>query len=207
MKIGRIVIGIVAAVVLLVIGIYIGRQQGIEDYLGKGIAQAIADGKLDWAEKLVADLRELDKGDAEACAQRIGKEREKIAEEQRRKRAATSWTRRSKARGRRSPISSRSSRRGSSREAADIEAAAARSRAHVAGCYSLGLAQDPSLSGTVLVRFTVGPDGKVATAAVARTSLRNDAVEECLLNVVRTWTFGPRRQSQTLEYPFEFEPG
>ena len=88
-----------------------------------------------------------------------------------------------------------------------VEAVAARTRELVAGCYAIGLADDPTLMGVAVVRFTVNADGSVSNVAITRSSLVSPAVEECLMAAVTTWRFAPGGVAETFEYPFTFEPG
>ena len=93
------------------------------------------------------------------------------------------------------------------RDQAAIDAVAARTRDIVAACYTIGLAEDPTLSGVVVVRFTINSDGSVSNVAVSQSNLGVPAVEECVVTAVRTWKFSPGSGSETFEYPFTFEPG
>ncbi len=93
------------------------------------------------------------------------------------------------------------------RDQAAIDAVAARTRDIVAACYTIGLAEDPTLSGVVVVRFTINPDGSVSNVGVSQSNLGVPAVEECVVTAVRTWKFSPGSGTETFEYPFTFEPG
>lgn len=56
-------------------------------------------------------------------------------------------------------------------------------------CYEQQLNARPDLSGRVTTRFVISPTGSVQSAMVASSSLRNEAVESCIVNAVRRWTF------------------
>jgi|GEM_PF-1289998 len=88
-----------------------------------------------------------------------------------------------------------------------VEAQAARTRTLIGGCYMIGLAADPSLSGLVVVRFTINPDGSVTNVQVSNSNLGNREVEACVVAAVQTWKFTPGSTTDTFEYPFTFEPG
>ena len=56
-------------------------------------------------------------------------------------------------------------------------------------CYEQGLISQPDISGTVSVRFVIGPTGSVSAATVAGSSLGAARVDSCVASAVRRWTF------------------
>jgi outer membrane biosynthesis protein TonB len=75
-------------------------------------------------------------------------------------------------------------------------------------CYNEGLMLDPELAGRVVVRFTVGPEGKVTRSEVESTTIEGD-VPECIAEAAARWLF-PRPAGRTeavVTYPFLLEPG
>jgi TonB family protein len=56
-------------------------------------------------------------------------------------------------------------------------------------CYEQQLNARPDLSGRVTTRFVISPTGSVQSAMVGSSSLRNEAVESCIVRAVRRWTF------------------
>ncbi len=56
-------------------------------------------------------------------------------------------------------------------------------------CYEQQLNARPDLQGRVTTRFVISPTGSVQSAMVADSSLRNAAVEGCIVQAVRRWTF------------------
>lgn len=56
-------------------------------------------------------------------------------------------------------------------------------------CYEQQLNARPDLQGRVTTRFVISPTGSVQSAMVASSSLRNEAVESCIVRAVRRWTF------------------
>jgi len=88
-----------------------------------------------------------------------------------------------------------------------VDAQAARTRNFIGGCYTIGLAADPSLSGLVVVRFTIQPNGAVTNVQVSKSNLGNRDVESCIVAVVQGWKFSASSSTDTFEYPFTFEPG
>ncbi len=71
-------------------------------------------------------------------------------------------------------------------------------------CYEKGLQRKPGLSGRVGMKFVIGGRGRVTTARVAQTSLRNRTVENCMVGRLKTWQF-PRPKGNVdvkVAYPF-----
>ena len=56
-------------------------------------------------------------------------------------------------------------------------------------CYEQQLNARPDLSGRVTTKFVISPTGSVQSAMVGSSSLRNEAVESCIVRAVRRWTF------------------
>ena len=85
-------------------------------------------------------------------------------------------------------------------------------RAHlgeVRSCYNDGLARDPTLTGTVAIQFTIGPEGSVPVAVVARDNLGMRDVGTCIARAVKRWRF-PKPQgggNVVVTYPFRLVPG
>ncbi|MCC6996256.1 MAG: AgmX/PglI C-terminal domain-containing protein [Deltaproteobacteria bacterium] len=63
------------------------------------------------------------------------------------------------------------------------------------GCYEPALATLPNLSGNVQLAFQIGGDGKVGQSLAQ--GLKNDAVERCMTEVVRTVSFPPPPDGKT----------
>jgi hypothetical protein len=85
-------------------------------------------------------------------------------------------------------------------------------RAHineVRYCYNQALARDPNAKGRVAVQFTIGGTGKVPSAVVQETTMKDAGVGNCIAQAVRRWTF-PKPEgggSVIVTYPFVLEPG
>lgn len=74
-------------------------------------------------------------------------------------------------------------------------------------CYEQGLQLDPSISGRVGVRFTIGGNGQVKVADVENTTLNSKQIEECILMRLKSWKF-PLPDSGVdvkVSYPFSFK--
>lgn len=56
-------------------------------------------------------------------------------------------------------------------------------------CYEQGLQQRPDLAGRVVASFIISPTGSVQSAAIGESNLGNPAVEGCIAQAVRRWTF------------------
>ena len=56
-------------------------------------------------------------------------------------------------------------------------------------CYEQQLNSRPDLQGRVTTKFVISPTGSVQSAMVGSSSLRNEAVESCIVRAVRRWTF------------------
>jgi TonB family protein len=56
-------------------------------------------------------------------------------------------------------------------------------------CYEQQLNARPDLQGRVTTKFVISPTGSVQSAMVDSSTLRNEAVESCIVRAVRRWTF------------------
>ncbi len=84
-------------------------------------------------------------------------------------------------------------------------------RAHineVRSCYNQGLSRDPSLQGRVVIQFTIA-DGKVPAAVVQNSTLKDQAVGNCVAKAMRRWKFPKSQDGKNVlvTYPFLFSPG
>jgi hypothetical protein len=75
----------------------------------------------------------------------------------------------------------------------------------VHSCYERALLKDPGLAGKVVLEWTIGAAGKVVAAKTKSSSLRNSAVEACILSSLKTWVFpAPKGGQVIISYPFIF---
>ncbi len=84
-------------------------------------------------------------------------------------------------------------------------------RAHInelRWCYLSDFAQDPNLSGKIVLTWTIGADGRVSQAKIASDTV-GDSVAECSTKAVSRWVFPKPRAGGTVDvtYPFAFAPG
>ncbi len=77
----------------------------------------------------------------------------------------------------------------------------------IQGCYERELKRNPSLKGKVVVRFTIGTNGRVTEIDIEENSLGNQDVGGCIKNLIRAWVFPFKPESEaTVSYPFVFAP-
>jgi outer membrane biosynthesis protein TonB len=75
-------------------------------------------------------------------------------------------------------------------------------------CFTeFGLRDHPDLSGTVVVRVNLAPDGRVRRVAVARhtwTGTGATTVEACIRSRVATWYFPPAAAGSVHDFTLDF---
>jgi len=73
-------------------------------------------------------------------------------------------------------------------------------------CYERELSVSPSMHGKVVLRFVVGPGGRVLDSSVHSSTLGRPGVGRCLVRAVRTWRFPKPAGGRRVEvrYPFVF---
>jgi TonB family protein len=69
-------------------------------------------------------------------------------------------------------------------------------------CYEQALTRDPDLEGRVSVRFVVQPSGAVMASTSEGSSIGNPAVEDCVVQAVRRWSFPSAPGLTVVRYPF-----
>ena len=75
-------------------------------------------------------------------------------------------------------------------------------------CYENGLRSKPDLAGRVVVRFVIGQDGAVSSAADGGSELPDAAVVSCVVRASQALSFpAPEGGIVTVTYPFTFAPG
>jgi TonB family protein len=74
-------------------------------------------------------------------------------------------------------------------------------------CYQRGLQLDPTLSGRIVVRFTIGPSGSVTSAASAGSTVQNAQVVACVVDAFKRMSFPqPEGGGVTVVSPLAFSP-
>ena len=97
---------------------------------------------------------------------------------------------------------------------AEIDATVHKKADELRDCYEEGLARKPRLRGKVTMKMKVERDGSVHEAGLAKSTLRDEQVERCLVGVFETMhfpAFGPPCADGadcriTVTYPLHFEP-
>ena len=80
-------------------------------------------------------------------------------------------------------------------------------RGELKACYERGLSRDRSLSGEIVMRWMVNPDGTVSYVSVASSAMNDQSVEGCITNSISRWRFPVVQTdvSTMITYPFVFE--
>jgi hypothetical protein len=82
-------------------------------------------------------------------------------------------------------------------------------RAHMASvkwCFERALTKNATLNGTVVMNWSVEPDGRVSEAIVASSTLNDSDVERCIVRQVAHWTFPKSsRRTPVAAFPFAFK--
>ncbi len=76
-------------------------------------------------------------------------------------------------------------------------------------CYQRELTKKPSLAGKIVIRFTIAKDGSVSAASTKTTSMKNSAVESCIVGRFMRMQFPQPKGGGIVivSYPFIFSPG
>ena len=77
-------------------------------------------------------------------------------------------------------------------------------------CYQKELNHTPGLGGKLVIHFKIGGDGVVQagnTSSVSGSTLRNDAVEQCVKSNVNRLKFPAKGGIANVNYPFVFTQG
>lgn len=80
-----------------------------------------------------------------------------------------------------------------------------RNRGRIRACYEQSLRRDPTLEGSLEVRFIISPSGTVATAMVTK-GLQDEALRGCVTRAFRTMTFPRPEGVVSVVYPLRFAP-
>ncbi|MBW2733682.1 MAG: TonB family protein [Deltaproteobacteria bacterium] len=73
----------------------------------------------------------------------------------------------------------------------------------IRSCYQRRAKRNPWLAGKVVLRIRIDATGRVQKAAIAKNTLGDSGVAECVQAMVRSWAF-PKGQAATVTYPFVF---
>jgi TonB family protein len=75
----------------------------------------------------------------------------------------------------------------------------------VQACYENALVPGKRLKGEVVVSLTVTREGRADNVKVKSSTIKNRAVEGCLVQAVKAWTFPKPPRAQPLTLPFRFD--
>ena len=87
---------------------------------------------------------------------------------------------------------------------ADLERMISVNRATIDMCYSLGVMNNPSLSGTIVARIAIEANGRVSDVQWTTNTLRDATFEQCLRDEINAWRFEPAGDAFVGEYAFTF---
>lgn len=77
-------------------------------------------------------------------------------------------------------------------------------RPKLEACYAQGLIERPDLAGQVVMRYRVETNGDMSEASVERSSLRAPAVEQCMVDALRTASHSGAERPVVIRYAFDF---
>ncbi len=82
-------------------------------------------------------------------------------------------------------------------------------RREIRSCYESVLQRNRDLEGRVSINWVISPDGAVAGASIASSTLNSEEVESCVVRRIRQWRFPEPRGGGTVRvnYPFDFAAG
>ena len=92
--------------------------------------------------------------------------------------------------------------------AAEILKVVRAKRTAIQACYERQLQRNKGLSGKITIRWKITPQGAVLSPKVASTSMRNGAVEDCIVRQIQNMKFPSPRNGETavVNFPFIFAP-
>ena len=86
----------------------------------------------------------------------------------------------------------------------DIERQARSHRTRIDGCYTVALASNPRLSGTIGARITISTSGRVTAVKITTDSVNDPNFAYCIEDEIGSWQFGPSAAEYTGTYRFTF---
>jgi TonB family protein len=90
----------------------------------------------------------------------------------------------------------------------NIEAVVKQRAGAIRACYESELQLRDDLTGKVVIRWTIDPEGRVDGASVTNSTLGNEKVERCMMTVIRRMRFQkPDSGICIVQWPFVFSPG
>jgi hypothetical protein len=80
-------------------------------------------------------------------------------------------------------------------------------RREVSSCYEQGVRQKPDLHGRIKTKFVISGTGKVTSAMISSSTLKDRDVEKCITNKIKRWVFPEPKGGGivVVNYPFTFQ--
>lgn len=100
-------------------------------------------------------------------------------------------------------ISGESAGKGS-RDQAAINAVVSRQQSQIKKVYEAMLKRDPNLSGKIVVKFTIMPDGSVTDVSIVKSSTNNETFDSRIISYIKRWVFPPIDGGSPVEVVFPF---
>tara|TARA_B100000029_G_C17261548_1_gene846490 strand:- start:81 stop:467 length:387 start_codon:yes stop_codon:yes gene_type:complete len=75
-------------------------------------------------------------------------------------------------------------------------------------CYEQLLQRSPNAKGEITVKFIVTKEGRVASASIKESSIKDSRMKSCITGKIRRWKF-PKpigNKPSIISYPFTFNP-
>lgn len=82
-------------------------------------------------------------------------------------------------------------------------------KGNLLACYDKALAEKSDLSGRMVIRFSVGPQGEQMSSRVSTNTLENETLTTCITELMPSIEFKPLGEQKTaiVQYPLLFSPG
>jgi Ca-activated chloride channel family protein len=74
-------------------------------------------------------------------------------------------------------------------------------------CYFDALKTNSSLTGTVVISFTIAPNGTVTQSTASSNDTGDEKLGKCIAKLAEDWTFPPGHGNAVVRYPFALPPG
>jgi len=89
----------------------------------------------------------------------------------------------------------------------EIQTVVRKHRDELRACYEQEVAKVKGLRGKIDVNWVIAADGSVFSAGINESTIKNENVENCVLNAIKDWRFpAPKRgMVRVSTYPFVFE--
>lgn len=90
-----------------------------------------------------------------------------------------------------------------------IQRVTRQNRREILNCYERKLREDPNLSGELIIKWVITPNGDVASAEIDESDLDDEGVEDCITSRIDRWVFPEPDGGGVVRvhYPLEFDIG